>query len=204
MKGSLGKTRHMVFARFTVTLYSSPTPSQGKKSSNLQSYQTISIKIYYNSVAKQYCKKFIIIQCHSFNFETNKLIKSYWIIYGMISEFANDRSMLLGMTHRIPTARLLHLTFTSGDRTILAKAFTIYVRPLLEYCSPVWNPHLKYLIQGIESVQRRFTKAILSLRHQPYSARLKILGFRSLEYRRLISDLCFLFKLLNGLVKSDL
>ena len=65
-------------------------------------------------------------------------------------------------------ARLLHFSFTSGDRTILAKAFCTYVRPILEYCSPVWNPHLKYLVQGIESAQRRFTKVIPSLRHQPY------------------------------------
>jgi len=28
------------------------------------------------------------------------------------------------------------------------------VRPILEYCSPVWSPHLKYLINKIESAQK--------------------------------------------------
>lgn len=93
---------------------------------------------------------------------------------------------------------------TRGGRTVLAKTFTTYVQPLLEYCSQVWNPHLTYPVRGIESVQRTFTKAISSFPHQSYSARLIILGLRSLEHCCVIFDLYLLFKFLNGLMKSDL
>jgi len=33
-------------------------------------------------------------------------------------------------------------------------AFTIYVRPILEYCSVAWNPMLKKDIEILEKVQR--------------------------------------------------
>jgi len=32
--------------------------------------------------------------------------------------------------------------FLSGDHSILCKAIVVYVRPMLEYCSPVWSPAL--------------------------------------------------------------
>ena len=28
----------------------------------------------------------------------------------------------------------------SKDLNVLTKAFVVYIRPLLEYCSPVWSP----------------------------------------------------------------
>ena len=34
----------------------------------------------------------------------------------------------------------------------------VYVRPVLEYNSVTWSPHLKQDIMMIEKVQRRFTK----------------------------------------------
>ena len=61
-----------------------------------------------------------------------------------------------------------------------------------------------FLIIKALSAQRRFTRAIPSLRHQPYLTRLNILELKTIEHRRLLLDLCFLFKLLNGFVKSDL
>ena len=46
--------------------------------------------------------------------------------------------------------RLISLCFLSKNPYLLKKAFTTYVRPLLEYCSPVWSPRQKYLIDGLE------------------------------------------------------
>ncbi len=34
------------------------------------------------------------------------------------------------------------------------------VRPLLEYCCPVWNPYLVSHVKSIEAIQRRATKLI--------------------------------------------
>jgi len=43
---------------------------------------------------------------------------------------------------------------------MLVKAFKVYVRPILEYNSPVWSPSFVKDILLIESVQRKFTKRI--------------------------------------------
>jgi len=38
----------------------------------------------------------------------------------------------------------------SNDVNLLALAFTVYVRPLVEYCSTVWSSCLKQDIEQIE------------------------------------------------------
>ena len=53
--------------------------------------------------------------------------------------------------------------FASKHPETLFKAFATYVRPLLEYASPVWSPVTVGNINKIESVQRRFTKRLNGL-----------------------------------------
>jgi hypothetical protein len=89
--------------------------------------------------------------------------------------------------------------FESRDPKFLVKLFAVYVRPMLEYASPVWSPHLKKDVALIERVQRLFTKRIPAVRHLPYTDRLSILGMRSLEHRRLYLDLVYLYKIIHGL-----
>ena len=48
----------------------------------------------------------------------------------------------------------------SHNVELLVRAYLVYVRPLLEYNSPVWSPYLMYDIHGIEHVQRLFTKRL--------------------------------------------
>ena len=55
-------------------------------------------------------------------------------------------------------ASLIFKCFHSKDWSTLFKAFTTYVRPLLEYATPVWSPLTVTNITKIESVQRSFTK----------------------------------------------
>ena len=100
--------------------------------------------------------------------------------------------------------RLIKLCLLSKDPYLMKKAFTTYVRPLLEYCSPVWSPRHKYLIDGLEKVQKRFTRMVPNISHLPYSTRLSFLGLKTLEERRLIADLCFCYRSLNGMVDYSL
>jgi len=55
---------------------------------------------------------------------------------------------------------LIRKCFLSKDTSTLVRAFTTYVRPLLEYCSSVWSPHLKRDINKIDSVQRKMHQKI--------------------------------------------
>ena len=88
--------------------------------------------------------------------------------------------------------------FLSRSPEILVKAFITYVRPILEYCSTVWNPHQITLINKVESVQRRFTKKIVGLSKMSYDERCKLLGLQRLELRRLHCDLVYCFNIIRG------
>lgn len=101
-------------------------------------------------------------------------------------------------------SRLILKCFSSRNHSLLVKAFTTYVRPLLEYCSVVWSPHLRCLSDKIESVQRHFTKRLPGLRAKPYGDRLSILGLQSLESRRVVFDLVLLYKITYGFTDSTL
>lgn len=99
---------------------------------------------------------------------------------------------------------LIFKCFLSRDSSNLLKAFIVYVRPLLEYCSPVWSPHCIKHISAIESVQRSFTKRLPGLQDLTYPQRLQALNLESLELRRLKADLVYLYKILFKLVDTDL
>jgi hypothetical protein len=49
-------------------------------------------------------------------------------------------------------ANLILKAFISRDPEVLVKAFNTYVRPILEYCAPVWSPHHVGLIKKVEDV----------------------------------------------------
>ena len=84
--------------------------------------------------------------------------------------------------------------FESKNVKLLVKAYTTYVRPLLEYCSIIWSPYLLQDINLIEKVQKRFTKRICKNRKASYFERLKFFDLESLEERRIKADLLETFK----------
>ena len=90
--------------------------------------------------------------------------------------------------------------FVSKDINLLMRAFLVYVRPVVEYCSVIWSPCLKQDIESIEKVQRRFTKRLKGLKSMTYAQRLQYLSIPSLELRRLHLDLLFCYKIVFGLV----
>ena len=77
------------------------------------------------------------------------------------------------------------------------RAYKIYVLPILDYCSSVYNPWKVSDINLLERIQRRFTKNILK-NGMSYEDRLKHLRICSLEKRRLILDLLLTYKILHG------
>ena len=80
----------------------------------------------------------------------------------------------------------------------LVKAYVTYVRPILEYNTPVWSPYLKKDIAKVERVQRYFTKRLHGLKDVTYVDRLQALNLESLEERRLKYDLVAAFNIIKG------
>ena len=72
--------------------------------------------------------------------------------------------------------------------------FIAHIRPLIDYCSPLWN--LEYLTDTrmLESVQRRWTKKVVGLSDLNYHSRLRVLGLFSIQGRLLRADLIKIWK----------
>ena len=89
------------------------------------------------------------------------------------------------------------------DPRTLCTLYCSLVRSNLEYCSVVWSPYTKRNTDKLERVQRRATKFILKS-DDPYDIRLKKLNLMSLEKRRSLIDVTFLYKVLNGNIDIDI
>ena len=59
------------------------------------------------------------------------------------------------------------------------------VRPYLNYANSVWHPYKVGDIEDIETVQKRATKLVITLKKLPYKERLEHLHLVTLKYRRL-------------------
>ena len=96
-------------------------------------------------------------------------------------------------------------SFSYRDKKVFLKLFITYVRPHLEFASPVWNPWLVKDIRLLERVQEKFVRNVQGLRATEYRDRLVELGILSLEDRRLYLDLIETFKIIKGFnnVKCD-
>ena len=97
-------------------------------------------------------------------------------------------------------ANMIIRCFVSRDTSLLVRAFNVYVRPVLEYCSTVWNPSLLKDITAIENVQRRFTRRLPGMSGLTYHQRLTKLALESLEIRRIRADLIFAYRVIFDLV----
>ena len=76
--------------------------------------------------------------------------------------------------------------------------FTSHVRPIIDYCSSVWNVGYIQDIRIIEAIQRRWTKRVTGLGDMDYGQRLKFLGLFSIQGRLLRADLIYYWKILTG------
>ena len=85
-------------------------------------------------------------------------------------------------------------------------AYKGLVRPVLEYCSPVWDPHHKKYIRLLEMVQRRAARFVLGRYSNTSSVTdmLHHLQWETLEQRRSVACLVTFYKVQNSLVAVSL
>ena len=101
------------------------------------------------------------------------------VVY-MLSK-ANGRLFLL--------RRLRNFHLSSED---LLQVYTSFIRPVVEYCVPVWNPGLTSMqVARLERVQKRALRTILKGQYTSYESALQLTGLKSLKDRR--EDLCLKF-----------
>ena len=80
---------------------------------------------------------------------------------------------------------------------VFIRCYIIYIRPILEYGCTIFSPYLKLHIRKIESIQKSFVHRIFKkfgIEYTSYFNALDICGLDSLELRRLVFDLVFIYK----------
>ena len=89
--------------------------------------------------------------------------------------------------------------------SIKEHAYKALVRPQLEYCSSVWDPHTVGGAHKIEMVQRRAARWTLNRYHNTssVSSMLDQLQWRPLAFRRTDMRLCVMYKIVNNIVSIN-
>lgn len=98
---------------------------------------------------------------------------------------------------------------SSRDFNSSASLIALYktlVRPVMEYASVLWNPHLKTHIESLDRIQARFVRVAalrLGFRYGEISSREleELFDLQPLSERRRNSDVIFLFKIINSLIE---
>ena len=109
---------------------------------------------------------------------------------GHMNNITSRANRMLGLVSR-------NLRKTS--QKIRQQAYFSLVRPHLEYCCSVWNPHTNKHISKIEAVQRRAARFTLQRyrRMASVSAMIQHLKWESLERRRNAASLHLMYKIQN-------
>ena len=103
----------------------------------------------------------------------------------------------------IKTINFIHRNFKECSQQVKDKLYKTYVRPSLEYCSSVWDPHTKTNIDKIEQVQRRAARLVTCnfSRYTPVTPLLHQLNWTPLRDRRACTKVTILYKALNNLIE---
>ena len=83
------------------------------------------------------------------------------------------------------------------SRDFMVSLFISHIRPIIEYCSCVWNVGYLADVRRLESLQRRWTREVAVVGLLDYGARLRELGLYSVSGRLLRSDMIKIWKVLH-------
>ena len=95
-------------------------------------------------------------------------------------------------------------TFRRRGKQLMLTVLRSLVQPRLDYCSQLWSPRDQLSINRLEAVQRNFISQIRGpgLQSLDYWQKLANLRVYSQERRRERYQICFLWKLSQGLVEG--
>ena len=95
-------------------------------------------------------------------------------------------------------------TFSARDKNTMLTLWNSRVRPVLDYCSPLWSPRpWNYKeIDFLEETQRTFTRQINGMEDFDYAQRLKALKLYSIQRRHERYKIIYAYKIKEKLVPN--
>lgn len=97
------------------------------------------------------------------------------------------------------------------DPWVIKKLYMTYVLPVLEYASQIWSPIFQNQRDRIESIQKQFLLYAFRKFNWPhrfqlpsYKHRLLLLQMNTLNDRRVIAQISFIFQLITGKINSPI
>ena len=95
-------------------------------------------------------------------------------------------------------------TFTTRKRDPMITMWNTQIRPILDYCSPLWSPCPTDFknIDLLEQTLRTFTREIDGMEGLDYAERLKKLGMYSVQRRHERYKLIYMYKIKEGIVPN--
>ena len=96
----------------------------------------------------------------------------------------------------------IYRTFKSRDRTVMLTLWKSLVLPHLDYCSQLWSPSKRALMQDLEYLQKAFLKGIQVPPNLHYWEKLKYLNIYSLERRRERYQIIYIWCIIEKLVPN--
>ena len=95
-------------------------------------------------------------------------------------------------------------TFSTRKQDPMITIWNIHVRPILDYCSPLWSPspnNYKY-IDLIEGTQRSYTRRINGMEGLDYAQHLKVLKMYSVQRRHERYKITYIYKIKENFVPN--
>ena len=165
--------------------------------------------------ARKWLMTFNTDKCKVIQISLKPLTLNSYTLYGRHLKGVNEAKYLgvtidckLSFTKHIEckkansTLAFIRQNLKSCQRQTKADAYSLYVKPILEYAAVVWTPHTRCDIDKLETVQRRAARFVMSdyNRTSSITAMLHNLNWNTLYSRRRTSRLCLLYKILHNLV----
>ena len=100
------------------------------------------------------------------------------------------------------TRAFLQRNMRACPRNVRSQCYASLVRPILEYSSPVWDPHLQKDIDTLEKVQRRSARFVTQdfSRESSVTKMMKDLHWETLAERRAKAKVIMLYRIVHHLV----
>nr|CAD2196648.1 unnamed protein product [Meloidogyne enterolobii] len=143
----------------------------------------------------------------------NEVVRDLGILFSPSLKFSEHIEFIANKASKIMYNLLK--TLKTKNPKILIHMFNTYVRPGLEFASPIWNPYLRKDIINLERIQKKFLVSVfirltytnnqkINFSDIPkYGELLKKFNVETLESRRLKIDLILFHKMIFGEIKIN-